>query len=107
MTDKSAIQIRDIDHVATSIQELQPDDVVKIRGAGEEYEVVARERIPTGHKLALRDIAQHEEILKYGEVIGMATSSIAAGCWVHVHNCRGIKARRFSGPAGSGGEGHA
>jgi len=107
LTDKAAIQIRDVDHVATAIDELQPGDVVKIRGARDEYEVVARESIPRGHKIALRDIADREEILKYGEVIGMATSPVPAGYWVHVHNCRGIKARRFSGMAEPGGQGNA
>lgn len=94
MGDKAAIQIRDVDHVATAIEALDPGDVVKIRGAVQEYEIVAKEHIPRGHKIALRDIAEREEILKYGEIIGMATSPVPAGHWVHVHNCRGIKARR-------------
>lgn len=101
MTEKAAIQIRDVDHVATAITELSPKETVKIRGVHEEYEVLVRERIPVGHKIALRDIARDEEILKYGEVIGSATSAIPAGHHVHVHNCRGLKARRFSGPSGS------
>jgi len=99
LTDKAAIQIRDIDHVATAINELLPNETVKIRGVGDEYEVVAKELIPVGHKIALRDIALNEEIRKYGEVIGSATSPIGAGHHVHVQNCRGLKARRFSGPS--------
>ncbi|MCC2596756.1 UxaA family hydrolase [Pusillimonas sp. MFBS29] len=102
--DKAAIQIRDVDHVATAIHELLPGELVKIRGALEEYEVPVHELIPTGHKIALRDIALNEEIIKYGEVIGSATSAIGAGHLVHVHNCRGLKARRFSGPSQTGGK---
>ncbi len=102
MTDKAAIQIRDVDHVATAITELALDDMVKIRGVHDDLEVRVKERIPVGHKIALRDIALNEEILKYGEVIGSATSAIPAGHHVHVHNCRGLKARRFSEPSESG-----
>lgn len=46
------------------------------------------ERIPAGHKFALRDIREGEYIIKYGAVIGRATQNIAAGEWVHTHNLR-------------------
>lgn len=100
MTEKAAIQIRDIDHVATAITELSPNEIVKIRGVGDEYDVLVKELIPPGHKIALRDIALNEEILKYGEVIGSATAAIPAGHHVHMHNCWGLKARRFSDASG-------
>lgn len=102
MTEKAAIQIRDIDHVATAISELLPNEMVKIRGVHEDYAVLVNELIPVGHKIALRDIAMNEEIRKYGEVIGSATSAILAGHHVHMHNCRGLKARRFSEPSNTG-----
>ena len=42
--------------------------------------------IPAGHKFALRDIAQGEYVIKYGEIIGRAKESIQKGAWVHTHN---------------------
>ncbi len=42
--------------------------------------------IPAGHKIARRDIAQGEPVIKYGQVIGRATCAIAKGAWVHTHN---------------------
>lgn len=42
--------------------------------------------IPFGHKFALIPIQEGEEIIKYGVVIGTATTDIAAGEHVHVHN---------------------
>lgn len=42
--------------------------------------------IPAGHKLALRDIAAGEYVIKYGQVIGRAKEDIPAGAWVHTHN---------------------
>lgn len=44
--------------------------------------------IPFGHKVALVAIDRGGEIVKYGVVIGRATSAIRAGEHVHVHNCR-------------------
>lgn len=90
-----AIQIRDVDHVATAVVELLPGETVIVSGVRNGHVVEVMERIPAGHKIALRDIADAEEILKYGEPIGIATDDIRVGHWVHVHNCRGAKARRF------------
>lgn len=42
--------------------------------------------IKMGHKVAIRDIASGEQVLKYGQTIGLATKSIEAGDWVHTHN---------------------
>jgi len=44
------------------------------------------ERIPAGHKLALREIPQGEPIRKYNQIIGFASQSIPAGTHVHSHN---------------------
>lgn len=41
---------------------------------------------PVGHKVALRDIAEGEAVIKYGFPIGHATQPIKAGEWVHSHN---------------------
>ena len=42
--------------------------------------------IPAGHKVATRFIVAGQPILKYGQVIGVATEDIPAGAHVHVHN---------------------
>ncbi|MDR3276125.1 MAG: altronate dehydratase family protein [Treponema sp.] len=47
-----------------------------------------REAVPPGHKVALRDIASGERVIKYGYPIGAATADIPAGAWVHTHNLR-------------------
>ncbi len=44
--------------------------------------------IPVGHKRALRDISEGEQIIKYGHPIGRAKCDIKAGEWVHSHNLR-------------------
>ncbi len=40
------------------------------------------ERIPQGHKVALRDLRQEDPIIRYGEIIGCAAAPIARGSWV-------------------------
>lgn len=48
--------------------------------------VVTREKVPAGYKVALRDIAKGEEILKYAVTIGFAADDLAAGTMLHNHN---------------------
>ncbi|MFG1396686.1 UxaA family hydrolase [Roseixanthobacter pseudopolyaromaticivorans] len=43
-------------------------------------------RIPRGHKFALGPIAEGAPVLKFGQIIGFAASSIAPGAHVHEHN---------------------
>jgi altronate hydrolase len=48
--------------------------------------VVCRERIPAGHKVATRAIAKDEPVHRYNQIIGFASQPIAPGQHVHVHN---------------------
>ncbi len=45
-----------------------------------------RALIPSGHKIATRDMAKGDVIRKYAQVIGYAADAIAAGDHVHTHN---------------------
>ena len=47
----------------------------------------ATQRIPAGHKAAVRPIGRGEKIRRYGQIIGFASADIAPGQHVHVHNC--------------------
>ena len=48
---------------------------------------VTAERIPAGHKVAVRPIAAGEPVRRYGQIIGFASRAIAPGQHVHVQNC--------------------
>jgi altronate hydrolase len=54
--------------------------------AGESIRLRTSTDIPSGHKVALRDIGPGELVRKYGHVIGVATAPIRQGEHVHVHN---------------------
>ena len=45
-----------------------------------------REPILFGHKVAVGDIGKGEKVLKYGQVIGVASRPVCAGEHVHTHN---------------------
>lgn len=53
--------------------------------------VKAIEDIPLGHKIALRDISQGKELIKYGRAIGQTSQEIPQGSHVHTHNVRSIR----------------
>lgn len=46
-------------------------------------EIVARERIPMGHKISLSNLKQGAPVVRYGEVIGYANQDIEVGSWMH------------------------
>ena len=88
-----AILIDTKDNVATAFQELAKGETVTVSLAGTEATVVLTQDIPFGHKFALSTIGLQEPVVKYGETIGLATSPIQAGQYVHVHNMESQKGR--------------
>ncbi len=50
--------------------------------------VTASVDIPQGHKMALKPLAENDQVMKYGFSIGHATAAIAPGDWVHTHNMK-------------------
>ena len=82
MNTKCALKIDPADNVATLVETAQPGDQVGYDGAV----ATAVEPIQAGHKIALALIPEGAPVVKYGEVIGIATLDIAPGSWVHTHN---------------------
>ena len=89
----SAIVIDKLDNVATAVQNLEQGDSIQITSDNIKSPITLKEPIHQGFKVALRNVNQGESIIKYGEVIGVATSCIAVGECVHVHNVEGLKGR--------------
>ncbi len=80
MSFNDAIKINDNDNVIVALRDI---------AAGEEiFGVKALENIDRGHKMALVDISEGENIIKYGYPIGHATTNIKKGEWVHSHNVK-------------------
>ncbi|QLG61153.1 UxaA family hydrolase [Halorarum salinum] len=85
----SALRMTDADNVATALADLDAGAEFEIEGDV----VLLPEAVPFGHKFAVRPIDRGEEVSKYGEVIGRATDDVAAGEWVHTHNCESTRGR--------------
>lgn len=92
-----AFRLHERDNVATLLDDA-PAGTVHVLGAGDgPREIIAREPVSHGHKLALSDIAADAMVVKFGADIGRATQAIAAGSWVHLHNlASGLDARSGS-----------
>jgi altronate hydrolase len=78
------MRIHPKDNVAVAVKPLAPGQAMAAGAAA----VVTRQPIPAGHKLAIAPIAAGEKVVKYGYPIGTAQVDIAAGDWVHTHNCK-------------------
>ncbi len=74
------------DNVGTFIRETEEGETVEIEVGDEVREITLNESIEFGHKVALEDIEEGEDIIKYGTSIGYASTTIEAGDWIHVHN---------------------
>ena len=85
---KRAIMMNPKDNVATALDVLDAGDKVTIQSPSQEpsKEVTVATNIPFGHKIALSGIDKGAEIIKYGEVIGVASKAIEAGEHAHIHN---------------------
>ena len=69
-----------LDNIVVAVDEI-PAACAVANGA------TARERIPRGHKMTISPIGADEPVIKFGQIIGFASRTIAPGEWVHEHNC--------------------
>ena len=74
------IRIHPNDNVAVALKAIP---------AGTAFEgITAGADIPQGHKMAMRPMAEGDQIIKYGFSIGHAVTPVAPGDWVHTHNMK-------------------
>ena len=93
MAQKRALRLKPADNVATVLEPVEAGDQVAAR-TGEDVVVVrALETIPVFFKLAVEYIPEGACVTKYGEPIGKASTAIAKGAMVHVHNIEGTRGR--------------
>ena len=79
MTPPPVIRLHPSDNVVIARATLLP-------GVSLGENVATLDRIPAGHKVAVRAIAPAEAVRRYGQIIGFASAPIAPGQHVHVHN---------------------
>lgn len=70
------------DNIVVAIRPLAQGEIIDVGGQS----ITVPRDVSLGHKLALVDIAEGCDVLKYGAPIGFASSAISAGDHVHLHN---------------------
>lgn len=90
---RRAIVLNPKDNVAIAISDLKSGDFIELTLGNEAIKIVLVNDIPFGHKFSIRDIKEGEYIIKYGEVIGIATKDIRKGEHVHIHNVSGLRGK--------------
>jgi altronate hydrolase len=82
-----AVHLSPQDNVAVAKVGLQPGTILALE-AGEQphTQIPIRQPIPSGHKVALWEIAAGAPVCRYGQVIGFASRAILPGEHVHTHN---------------------
>jgi len=88
-----AIMIKEADNVATALRDIEPGEEVAVGMGDKNRQVSIQETIPYGHKFAVSDVPQGENIIKYGEVIGKATENITLGTHAHIQNIESLRGR--------------
>ncbi len=79
------LQIHPEDNVVVCLEEMKKDESIVLSNG---TSITAVEDIPAGHKIAIKDLKEGENIVKYGYPIGHATEDISGGGWVHTHDIK-------------------
>ena len=82
---KEFIKIHAGDNVVVALKDLKPGTEIVLEDG---RKVTAAQEIPAGHKMAISDVEEGGDVIKYGARIGNAKEKILAGQWVHVHNLK-------------------
>ena len=82
------IKINENDNVVVALNTLPKGETVTVEVQGAAKSITALEEIPAGHKMALCDIPEGGEVIKYGYRIGNTKEPVKEGAWIHVHNLK-------------------
>lgn len=83
-TDSRLLLLSDTDNVLVARQPIAASETIRVSGVS----VRTEKEILLGHKVARQAITENGKVYKYGAPIGSATSAIAIGEHVHVHNMK-------------------
>lgn len=90
---QKAVILNAKDNVATALAELPAGDTLELKLGEKKMVVTLSAPVPFGHKFSLANIESDSPVIKYGEVIGTATTNIQPGDYVHVHNVVSARGR--------------
>lgn len=85
---RKVIQIHYLDQVGVVTVNMEENEEFIIPSQGETRKITVLSDIPEGHKVAIELIKNGQKVMKYGQVIGIATQDILPGQHVHLHNLK-------------------
>lgn len=78
------LKINPADNVVVAIQPQPQGSVIEVDGK----QITILEDVPAGHKIAIVDLAEGENVIKYGFPIGHAREAKKAGSWMNENNIK-------------------
>jgi altronate hydrolase len=78
----SWVRLKNKDHVIIALQNFVKGETITVEGT----ELVVLDDVPKGHKIATKQVAAGEDVLKFGYSIGKAKEPLMPGSWVHTQN---------------------
>jgi (2R)-sulfolactate sulfo-lyase subunit alpha len=80
------------DHVAVAVCDVEPGPaVVGWLKVAERRPLEVRELIKSGHKVALVDLGEGDDVVEYGERVAVTRCPVKVGELVHTHNVRSAR----------------
>ena len=92
--DQKFILLHPKDNTITALKDLSKGDVLVIEDEGTQTQIILRDTIAYAHKAAITHLSKGADVVKYGEIIGVATDNIEPGDHVHVHNVDSKRAKK-------------
>lgn len=80
----SILKINPADNVVVAIQPQKAGTIIEVDGKS----ITLLEDVPAGHKIAITDLKEGENVIKYGFPIGHAKEAKKAGCWMNENNIK-------------------
>ena len=90
---QKAVILNAKDNVATALADLKAEDILELNAGDTKLTIKLTAPVPFGHKFSLANMESGSSVIKYGEVIGIATATIQPGDYVHVHNVASARGR--------------
>ena len=97
----NALLMGETDNVVTCVADVPAGSAVRYRKGNEVLTLTALEDIPYCHKIALTDIPEGGEVIKYDESLGRTSEAIGRGHWVSHNNLFSVPRDYESEKAGS------
>ena len=84
MEQATFLKINPADSVVVCLMPKKKGDTIDVDGK----QIVIAQDTPAGHKVLIRDVAEGDNIIKYGYPIGHARQDLKAGDWVNENNLK-------------------